>query len=42
MDEGLMLPGQRELDLHLIVLVGHRVDCVTLSQPENIHFSIWV
>ena len=41
-DEGLMLPGQRELDLHLIVLVGHRVDCVTLSQPENIHFSIWV
>ena len=30
MDEGLMLPGKRELDLHLTVLMGDRVDCVAL------------
>ena len=37
-DEGLMLPGQRELDLHLAVLVGDGVDCVSLPQPVNIQF----
>ena len=43
MDEGLMLPGQGELDLHFIILVGDGVDCVALSQPENIlHFSLCV
>ena len=43
MDEGLMLPGQGELDLHLTVLVGDRVDCIALSQPENIvPFSLCV
>lgn len=35
-DEGLMLPGQRELDLHLTVLVGDGVHCVALPQPINI------
>ena len=37
-DEGLMLPGQRQLDLHLAVLVGDGVDCVSLPQPVNIQF----
>ena len=32
-DEGLVLPGQSQLDLHLVVFVSDRVDCVALPQP---------
>ena len=43
MDESLMLPGQRELDLHLTVLVCDGVDCVAFPQPKNIvHFSLCI
>ena len=32
-DEGLVLPGQGQLDLHLVVLVGHGVHSVALPEP---------